>query len=51
MNMPAYFRGYLQNFTIAPVGFVVPPGEEVTVQYEFTVSKREGREGGKKWIA
>jgi hypothetical protein len=45
--MPGYFKGYLQNFTIAPVGFVVPPGEDVTVQYEFTVRLSEERREGK----
>jgi len=47
--MPALFKVFLQNFSVAPVGFLVPPGEEVTVQYELTVrfiDGKGGREGG-----
>lgn len=53
LNMPAYFKGYLQNFTVTPLGFVVPPGEEVTVQYEITVRLLlGGKEGGRavQWL-
>ena len=49
--MPALFKVFLQNFSVAPVGFLVPPREEVTVQYVFTVCFIDGekrREGGKE---
>lgn len=36
LNAPATFRVHFQNFTVEPLLFVVPPGEEVTVQYDFT---------------
>jgi translocon-associated protein subunit alpha len=40
LNSPADFSLHVQNFTMAPFGEVIGPGEEVSVNYKFTPDSR-----------
>jgi hypothetical protein len=37
LNFVFDFRHHIQNYTYKPFGFVVKPGEEVTLQYQFHI--------------